>query len=117
MGFHENGGNADRHGGTRQDRHEFALAAAHRPLPARLLDGMNDPAAALRAYEDERLKVTSEIVLTNRDQPPDYIIQIVENLTGGEPFDRIEDIIDPTELAAISDHYKDIAGYSLESVE
>lgn len=83
---------------------------------ARLLDGMTDPLAALRAYEDERLPVTGEIVLTNRDQPPDHIIEAVDALTGGEPFDRIEDVIDPAELAAISDRYKDIARYSLESV-
>ena len=83
---------------------------------ARLLDGMNDPAAALRAYEDERLKVTSEIVLTNRDQPPDHIIETVEALTGGEPFDRIEDVIDLSELQAISERYQSIAGYSLEAV-
>ena len=80
---------------------------------ARLLDGFDDPKAALQAYEDERLGPTSEIVLTNRDQPPDYIIETVEALTGGERFERIDDVIDPAELAAISDRYKDIAGYSL----
>ncbi len=83
---------------------------------ARLLDEMDDPVAALKAYEEERLQVTGEIVLTNRDQPPDYIIETVEALTGGEPFERIEDVIDPGELAAISDRYKDIARYSLKSV-
>ena len=83
---------------------------------ARLLDEMTDPLAALGAYEDERLPVTGEIVLTNREQPPDYIIEAVDALTGGEPFDRIEDVIDPAELASISDRYKDIARYSLESV-
>lgn len=83
---------------------------------ARLIGAMTDPLAALKAYEDERLPVTGEIVLTNREQPPDFIIETVEALTGGEPFDRIEDVIDPAELAAISDRYKDIARYSLESV-
>ena len=84
---------------------------------ARLLDGFDDPVAALQAYENERLDPTSEIVLTNRDQPPDYIIETVEALTGGEPFERIEDVVDPAELAAISDRYKDIAGYSLEAAK
>lgn len=83
---------------------------------ARLLAEGGDPVAALRAYEGERRDVTNKVVLANRNQPPDYIIETVENLTGGEPFDRIEDVIDPAELAAISDRYKDIAGYSLESV-
>ena len=83
---------------------------------ARLLAEMDDPVAALKAYEGERLEITSEIVLTNREQPPDYIIETVEALTGGEPFERIEDIIDPAELAAISDRYKEIARYSVDLV-
>ena len=83
---------------------------------ARLLAENDDPVAALQAYQAERLDVTAEIVLTNRDQPPDYIIETVEALTGGEPFERIEDVIDPAELAAISDRYKNIARYSLDDV-
>ena len=83
---------------------------------ARLLDGADDPAAALRAYEDERLETVNRVVLANRKQPPDTIIETVEALTGGERFERIEDVIDPAELAAISDRYKDIARYSLDSV-
>ncbi len=83
---------------------------------AGLLDEMNDPLAALRAYEEERLEATGKIVLTNRATPPDYIIEKVDELTGGEPFERIEDVIDPAELAAISDRYKDIAGFSLDTV-
>ena len=70
---------------------------------------------ALQAYEDERREVTSRIVRTNRDKPPDYIIETVDHLTKGAPFDRIEDVIDTDELAAISNRYKDIAGYRLET--
>ncbi len=81
----------------------------------RLLGENEDPVAALRAFEAERLDIVNRIVLTNREQPPDYIIETVENLTGGAPFDRIEDVIDPAELAAISDRYKDIARYSKEA--
>ena len=83
---------------------------------ARLLVEIDDPAAALKAYEDERLEVTREIVLANRKQPPDHIIETVEALTGGEPFERLEDVIDPAELAAISDRYKEIARYSVDLV-
>jgi 2-polyprenyl-6-methoxyphenol hydroxylase-like FAD-dependent oxidoreductase len=83
---------------------------------ARLLTEISDPATALQSYQDERLTVTSKIVLTNRDQPPDYIIEKVDQLTGGKPFNRIEDVIDPAELAAISDRYKNIARYSLDDV-
>lgn len=82
---------------------------------ARLLTEQDDPVAAMRLFEAERLETVNRIVLTNRDQPPDYIIETVENLTGGAPFDRIEDVIDPAELAAISDRYKEIARYSKEA--
>jgi 2-polyprenyl-6-methoxyphenol hydroxylase-like FAD-dependent oxidoreductase len=88
-------------------------------LDAECLSGLltehEDPVAALRMFEAERLEVVNRIVLTNRDQPPDYIIETVDNLTGGAPFERIEDVIDPAELAAISDRYKDIARYSKEA--
>ena len=46
----------------------------------------------------------------------DHIIETVEALTGGEPFDRIVDVIDPSELQAISERYKNITGYSLKAV-
>jgi 2-polyprenyl-6-methoxyphenol hydroxylase-like FAD-dependent oxidoreductase len=89
-------------------------------LDAEILAGLvaevDDPVPALQAYEDERLAVTSEIVRTNRAQPPDVIIETVENLTGGAPFDRLEDVIDPAELQAISERYQTIAGYSREAV-
>ena len=84
---------------------------------ARCLDKEATPQAALSAYQSERLEVTNKIVLTNRVAPPDYIIETVENLTGGKPFNRIEDVIDPAELAAISDRYKDVANYSLKATK
>jgi 5-methylphenazine-1-carboxylate 1-monooxygenase len=83
---------------------------------SRLLFELDDPLAALRSYEQERREITSKIVLTNRDQPPDYIIETVDELTGGQPFDTIEDVIDPAELAAISDRYKSLARYSHDFV-
>ncbi len=83
---------------------------------ARLLDEMDDPIAALKVYEGERLEATSNIVMTNRAQPPDVIIEKVEELTDGEPFERLEDLIDPADLVAISESYKNTAGYSLDAV-
>lgn len=74
-----------------------------------------DPARALKAFEAERLKPVSDVVLMNRRQPPDYIIETVERLTDGKPFERIEDVISPAELAAISDRYKQVAGYDIDT--
>ncbi len=70
-----------------------------------------DAYEALRAYETVRLGVTAEVVRTNRTTPPDVILKIIHERSGDKPFDRIEDIIDPAELIAISNRYKAVAGY------
>ena len=51
----------------------------------------------------------------NRRQPPDYIIETVERRTGGQAFGRIEDIVSQAELSAISDRYKEVAGYDIDA--
>lgn len=76
-----------------------------------------DPRAALKSYEVQRLAPTARIVETNRSVPPDYIIMKVDELSGGKPFTRIDDLISPHELQAISDEYKRIAGFSLAEVK
>ena len=81
---------------------------------ARFLEKCDELQFALSAYEEELLNVTNKIVLTNRTQSPDYIIETVETLTGGEPFDRIEDVTDSGKLAVISNRCKDIARYNLD---
>ncbi len=80
---------------------------------ARLLVEHADPVAALQAFEAERLPPTAKIVRTNRVQPPDAIINVVEERTGGKRFERIEDVISDAELQAISQGYASIAGYDL----
>ena len=60
---------------------------------------------------DEIVEATARIVLTNRTNPPDAILREVFVRTGDRPFERIEDVISPGELAAISDGYKRVAGY------
>ncbi len=69
--------------------------------------------AALKAYEDARLGPASKIVLTNRSNPPDFINIKVEELVGDKPFDNLDDYISQDELRALSDNYKNIAGFAL----
>ncbi len=76
----------------------------------------DDPLAALLAYESLRLGPTAKIVETNRSIPPDFINIKVDELSGGKPFDNIDDLISQEELRAISDNYKKIAGFSLEAI-
>ncbi len=68
------------------------------------------PAAALQATKRERLEATTDVVLTNRSNPPDAILREVYVRTGDKPFERIEDVISRDELRAISDSYKRVAG-------
>ncbi|MDT0266496.1 flavin-dependent oxidoreductase [Streptomyces sp. DSM 44915] len=75
-----------------------------------------DPRGALLAYEAERLPATTQVVMTNRVQPPDTILKEVHDRTGDRPFERIEDVISQEEMAAISDHYKRVAAYDKDLV-
>ena len=75
-----------------------------------------DPLAALKSYEALRLEPTAKIVRTNRATPPDFIIMKADELSGGQPFRHIDDLISQAELKAISDNYARIAGFSREAV-
>ena len=77
---------------------------------ADLLARGGDPRAALRDYETQRLAATTQVVLTNRSNPPDAIIRVVHERTGDRPFARIEDVISRAELEQMSREYKRIAG-------
>jgi 2-polyprenyl-6-methoxyphenol hydroxylase-like FAD-dependent oxidoreductase len=82
---------------------------------AEVLTTQIDPLAALQSYEAKRRDVTARIVETNRSLPPDFINIKVEELAGDKPFRHIDDVISQQELSAISEHYKKIAGFSLET--
>jgi 2-polyprenyl-6-methoxyphenol hydroxylase-like FAD-dependent oxidoreductase len=86
-----------------------------RALTSALLEHEN-PAAALAAYEKQRLEATARIVLTNRTNPPDAILREVFQRTGDRPFAAIDDVITRDELATLSEGYKRIAGYSKDAL-
>jgi 5-methylphenazine-1-carboxylate 1-monooxygenase len=73
--------------------------------------------ACLHAYEASRRPTTSQIVLTNRSHPPDYINMRVDELTGGQAFRHIDDVISQAELRQISDDYKRIAGFAIPTIK
>lgn len=77
----------------------------------------DDPVAALKAFEADRLPVTSKIVRTNREQPPDFINIRVEELVGDKPFDNLDDHISQDELRALSDSYKAVAGFTVSDTK
>jgi len=91
-----------------------AILDARALVSALLEDGVS--AAALAAYEKQRLKATARIVLTNRTNPPDAILREVFQRTNDRPFGRIDDVISRDELIALSEGYKRIAGYSRDAL-
>ena len=84
---------------------------------ARCLKRIADPVAALKAYEDERLPPTTQVVLTNRQNPPDAILQEVYRRTGDKPFRHIDDVISQAELANLLKRYQRVAGFDREKLE
>ena len=90
-------------------------------IDARTLAGeliaFSDPVAALHSYEAKRRDVTARIVHTNRSLPPDFINIKVDELSGDKPFRHIDDVISQAELREISENYKRIAGFSLDTLK
>lgn len=70
-----------------------------------------DVAAALAAYEGERLAATSAVIRANRAIPPDVILREVYLRTQDRPFENIDDVLTPDEMAVLGERYKKIAGY------
>jgi 2-polyprenyl-6-methoxyphenol hydroxylase-like FAD-dependent oxidoreductase len=83
---------------------------------ANFLASMDDPKDALKNYEDVRLKETAKVVRANRANPPDIINIKVEELVGDKPFENLDSFITQDELRALSDRYKDVAGFSPEKL-
>ncbi|KAM3414420.1 hypothetical protein BST61_g11058 [Cercospora zeina] len=71
--------------------------------------------AALRAYQDERLPVTAKIVMANRGNGPDHVMQVAHE-RAPDGFKHINDIISQDELEGIGLAYKAIAGFEIEKV-
>jgi 2-polyprenyl-6-methoxyphenol hydroxylase-like FAD-dependent oxidoreductase len=75
-----------------------------------------DSRDALKEYEAQRLPVANKVVLTNRANPPDFINIKVEELVGDRPFDDLDRYITQGELRALSENYKQVAGFALGDV-
>ena len=79
------------------------------------LESGSDLEAALAAYESERRPATAKIVLSNRQNGPEQVMQIAEE-RAPEGFDDVENVIPRAELEAIAARYKATAGFSVEAV-
>jgi 2-polyprenyl-6-methoxyphenol hydroxylase-like FAD-dependent oxidoreductase len=68
---------------------------------------------ALLEYEAERLPLTTGIVLRNRLNGPEQVMQLAEE-RAPDGFARIEAVIPRTELEEVAARYKRVAGFDLE---
>ncbi len=84
---------------------------------AELLASAKDPRDALKQYQDKRLAATSGVVMANRGMSPDAILNVIEQRTGGAPFDKIEDVISREELVEWQDRYKEVAGFASRDLQ
>ncbi|WP_127533350.1 flavin-dependent oxidoreductase [Paenibacillus kobensis] len=71
--------------------------------------------AALQQYEALRLDKTTSIVLSNRENGPEIVMQIVED-RAPHGFANLYDVVSRQELEDISTRYKKIAGFDKETM-
>ncbi len=64
----------------------------------------------LKVYEDARLPVTTNVVLSNRSGGPEQVLDLADERVKG-PDDKIEDLITAQELEAIAAGYRNVAGF------
>ncbi|KAM7192886.1 3-hydroxybenzoate 6-hydroxylase [Naviculisporaceae sp. PSN 640] len=70
---------------------------------------------ALTQYQEQRLPPTSKIVMANRANGPDHVLEIAHQ-RAPNGFENIYDIIGKEELESIGAAYKAIAGFEKEAV-
>jgi 2-polyprenyl-6-methoxyphenol hydroxylase-like FAD-dependent oxidoreductase len=70
---------------------------------------------ALLAYEAERRPATSKIVMANRGNGPEQVMQLVEQ-RAPLGFSQIEDVLTPAELEGTAAGYKQLAGFDKDAL-
>lgn len=74
-----------------------------------------DPAVALRRYDADRRPPTSAIVLANRGNGPEQVMQLVEE-RAPQGFDDLEAVISREELEETARRYKMMAGFDKDQL-
>ena len=72
-------------------------------------------AAALQAYEAERRPATTELVMLNRRNGPEQVMQMVEE-RAPQGFKVVTDVLSQQELEDIANNYKRVAGFQVEAL-
>ena len=105
---------ADRHAGSNGASQAILDAACLTRCLLKYKSPSNVP-QALKDYQDDRLPATARIVMANRGNGPDHVMQVAyERAPNG--FKHINDVIPQAELEAIGSGYKAIAGFEIDKV-
>jgi 2-polyprenyl-6-methoxyphenol hydroxylase-like FAD-dependent oxidoreductase len=70
---------------------------------------------ALQAYEAERRPATTDLVMLNRRNGPEQVMQLVEERAPGG-FAVVTDVLSQQELEDIAANYKRVAGFQVEGL-
>ena len=71
--------------------------------------------AALVAYEAERRRATTDLVMLNRRNGPEQVMQLVEE-RAPDGYDVVTDVLSLQELEDIAANYKCVAGFQVEGL-
>jgi 2-polyprenyl-6-methoxyphenol hydroxylase-like FAD-dependent oxidoreductase len=71
--------------------------------------------AALKAYEAERRPATTDLVMLNRRNGPEQVMQLVEE-RAPDGFQVVTDVLSQKELEEIAANYKRVAGFQVEGL-
>ncbi|MCU1441753.1 MAG: flavin-dependent oxidoreductase [Rhodoglobus sp.] len=82
---------------------------------AREILAQGEVPAALEAYEAERRPATTDLVMLNRRNGPEQVMQIVEE-RAPDGFDVVTDVLSQQELEDIAANYKRVAGFQVEGL-
>jgi len=85
-----------------------------RVLAREILD-KGETAAALEAYEAERRPATTQLVLLNRKNGPEQVMQLVEE-RAPNGFAKVADVLTHEELEGIAANYKKVAGFQVDAL-
>ena len=82
---------------------------------AREIQNKGETVAALESYEVERRPVTSQLVLLNRGNGPERVMQMVEE-RAPDGFNVVTDVLSKEELEEVANNYKRVAGFQVEAL-
>ena len=82
---------------------------------AREILSHGETTAALLAYEAERRPATTQLVLLNRKNGPEQVMQLVEE-RAPDGVDKVTDVLTREELEGIAANYKKVAGFQVDAL-